>query len=69
VISFWEQGQRDERGPRRRFYQLTQDGLTAGRALLLERRGAVRQRAAQPARRAARPSPAAEIVAMFRWLG
>lgn len=44
VKSFWERDERDERGPRRRFYRLTPGGLDAARALLIERRGSVRQR-------------------------
>ena len=44
VESCWEREERDQRGPRRRFYQLSADGLTAARALLIERRGAIRQR-------------------------
>lgn len=44
VESSWESEDRDERGPRRRFYRLGPDGLAAARALLVERRGAVRQR-------------------------
>ena len=44
VESSWESEERDERGPRRRFYRLDPGGLTAARALLVERRGAVRQR-------------------------
>ena len=49
VESWWEDVP-DGRGPRRRFYQLTPDGLTAARALLMERRGAVLQRTAERAR-------------------
>jgi PadR family transcriptional regulator PadR len=44
VDSHWERAERGERGPRRRFYRLNPDGLSAARALLLDRRGAVRQR-------------------------
>jgi PadR family transcriptional regulator, regulatory protein PadR len=44
IESEWEIEQRDERGPRRRFYRLTPDGLSAARELLIERRGVVRQR-------------------------
>jgi DNA-binding PadR family transcriptional regulator len=53
VESSWEREERDERGPRRRFYRLSPEGLGAARALLIERRGAVRQRTANsgPARR------------------
>src|SRR5689334_12342880 len=42
VESFWEREERGERGPRRRFYRLGPDGLAAARALLIERRGAIR---------------------------
>jgi PadR family transcriptional regulator, regulatory protein PadR len=61
VDSSWERDERDERGPRRRFYRLNPDGLAAARALLIERRGAVRQRAgkAVPARR---PHPVTEFM-------
>lgn len=44
VASVWEREERGDRGPRRRFYRLSPDGLGAARALLTERRGAVRQR-------------------------
>jgi PadR family transcriptional regulator, regulatory protein PadR len=44
VESAWEREERGERGPRRRFYRLSPDGLCAARALLVERRGAVRRR-------------------------
>jgi PadR family transcriptional regulator PadR len=44
VESSWEREERQERGPRRRFYRLAPDGLAAARVLLIERRGAVRQR-------------------------
>lgn len=47
VDSSWEREERGERGPRRRFYRFTLEGLDAARALLTERRGAVRQRAAR----------------------
>lgn len=52
VESSWEREERGERGPRRRFYRFTLQGLDAARALLTERRGAVRQRSAsaRPAR-------------------
>ena len=48
IDSAWEREQRGDRGPRRRFYRLTPDGLAAARDLLVERRGAVRQRGDQP---------------------
>lgn len=61
VESFWERAERGERGPRRRFYRLSADGLGAARALLIERRGAVRQRTGRgPAVR--RWGPAAEFL-------
>jgi PadR family transcriptional regulator, regulatory protein PadR len=65
VKSSWEREERDERGPRRRFYQLSPDGLTAARALLIERRGAVRQRTGKgaPARR---PRPVAEFLLFWQ---
>src|ERR1700721_2060605 len=40
----WERDDRDERGPRRRFYRLSSDGLTAARELLKKNRGVIRQR-------------------------
>jgi|SRR5580658_1283442 PadR family transcriptional regulator PadR len=54
VVSDWERAERD-RGPRRRFYRLSGGGLTAARDLLVERRGAIRQRTARPGTRRARP--------------
>ena len=65
VESSWESEERDERGPRRRFYRLAPDGLAAARALLTERRGAVRQRTgkAVPARS---PDPVTEPVFLRR---
>ena len=60
VQSAWESGERGERGPRRRFYRLSPDGLGAARALLAERRGAVRQRTAKAAPRR-RPSTVSEF--------
>ena len=44
IESGWEREERGGRGPRRRFYRLSPDGLSAARDLLTERRGAVRQR-------------------------
>jgi DNA-binding PadR family transcriptional regulator len=44
VESSWEREERDERGPRRRFYRLSPNGFAAARALLIERRGTVRRR-------------------------
>lgn len=60
VESAWETEERDERGPRRRFYRLGPDGLAGARTLLIERRGAVRQRTgkAAPVRG---PSPVTEF--------
>lgn len=49
VESHWELDEPSARGPRRRFYRLNPDGLGAARALLLERRGVVRQRTGRPA--------------------
>jgi PadR family transcriptional regulator, regulatory protein PadR len=52
----WESDERDERGPRRRFYRLSPDGFEAASALLAERRGGVRPRAARkPTTKARRP--------------
>lgn len=62
VESWWEDAP-DGRGPRRRFYQLTPDGLIAARDLLLERRGALRRRTAQGA-----PSRPGKPVVTFRAL-
>jgi DNA-binding PadR family transcriptional regulator len=47
VESSWEREERGDRGPRRRFYRFSSDGLAAARALLAERRGVVRQRTAR----------------------
>jgi DNA-binding PadR family transcriptional regulator len=60
VGSSWEREERGERGPRRRFYRFSPEGLDAARALLTERRGAVRQRTAttSPARE---PRPVTEF--------
>jgi PadR family transcriptional regulator, regulatory protein PadR len=41
VASEWETGDRAARGPRRRFYELSPDGLIQARQLLTERRGTV----------------------------
>lgn len=64
IESSWERDERDERGPRRRFYQLAPDGLAAARALLVERRGAVRQRTGKGVPGSS-PNPVTEPV-MFR---
>src|SRR5215472_7814204 len=42
--SRWETSTSDARGPRRRFYRLSPDGLSGARTLLMDRRGVVRQR-------------------------
>jgi DNA-binding PadR family transcriptional regulator len=65
VESCWEREEREERGPRRRFYKLSPDGLVAARTLLIDRRGAVRPRSSRgaPARR---PSPVTEFVLLWR---
>lgn len=60
VESSWEREERGERGPRRRFYRFTLEGLDAARALLTERRGAVRQRAARSTL-ARQPRPVTEF--------
>jgi PadR family transcriptional regulator PadR len=65
VESSWEREERDERGPRRRFYRLVPDGLAAARALLAERRGAVRQRA-RTGVPAGRPDPVTGLVFLRR---
>jgi PadR family transcriptional regulator PadR len=39
AVSAWEDGSAGDRGPRRRFYRLSPDGLAGARALLAERRG------------------------------
>lgn len=58
VVSEWELGEPSARGPRRRFYRLSPEGLGGARALLLARRGTIRQRAGSPARGfAPRPAP------------
>lgn len=65
VESSWEREERDERGPRRRFYWLSSDGLSAARALLIERRGAVRQRTASNVP-ASRPRLVVDFVLFWR---
>jgi PadR family transcriptional regulator PadR len=55
VDSRWEREERDDRGPRRRLYRLSLDGLGAARELLLDRRSAIRQRTDRPATRRPRP--------------
>jgi len=59
VESSWEREEQGDRGPRRRFYRLSPDGLGEARALLTERRGAVRQRSGA-GRLAWRADPVAE---------
>jgi PadR family transcriptional regulator, regulatory protein PadR len=65
VESFWEREERGERGPRRRFYRFSPDGLAAARALLTERRGAVRQRTARETT-GARRHPVTEVASSRR---
>ncbi|MCG8917991.1 PadR family transcriptional regulator [Actinokineospora sp. PR83] len=58
VVSEWELDEPSARGPRRRFYRLSPDGLGGARALLVEHRGAVRQRTSTPSRGfVPRPAP------------
>jgi DNA-binding PadR family transcriptional regulator len=64
IESSWERDERDERGPRRRFYRLAPDGLAAARALLIARRGAIRQRTGKGVP-GLNPSPVTEFV-LFR---
>jgi DNA-binding PadR family transcriptional regulator len=61
VESCWEREERGERGPRRRFYRLSPDGLAGARALLTERRGVVRQRTGSRGP-AGSPNPAVELL-------
>lgn len=63
VESEWEREERG-RGPRRRFYRLSPDGLGQARALLMERRGAIRQRGDESS---ARPLPGATVRPIFPW--
>jgi PadR family transcriptional regulator PadR len=65
VVSSWEREERDERGPRRRFYRFSPGGLGSARALLTERRGAVRQRTAQGTPRRS-PNPVTEFAPLRR---
>jgi DNA-binding PadR family transcriptional regulator len=37
--SYWEEADAASRGPRRRFYRLTPEGMAGARALIVERRG------------------------------
>jgi len=41
ATSYWEETDAASRGPRRRFYRLTPDGMARARALVVERRGKV----------------------------
>lgn len=65
VESSWEREERGDRGPRRRFYRFSPEGLETARTLLTERRGAVRQRTAEgtPARK---PHPVTESASDWR---
>ena len=63
VDSCWEREERGERGPRRRFYRLSLDGLAGARALLTERRGTVRQRTGSRAP-AGSPHPVTELLCL-----
>ena len=45
VDSEWETGEREDRGPRRRFYRLNPDGMAAARVLRAERRPSSTSRA------------------------
>jgi DNA-binding PadR family transcriptional regulator len=67
IESRWEREERDERGPRRRFYQLSPDGLVAARALLTERRGTIRLRTGKSAP-ARSPNPVTGLM-LFGWAG
>lgn len=55
VESDWEREERGERGPRRRFYEMTADGHAAARDLLAEQRRAAPERTWPPRARPARP--------------
>lgn len=65
VESCWERDERGDRGPRRRFYRFSPEGFEAARALLIERRGAVRQRTERSAP-AHTPHPVTESVSSWR---
>src|SRR5215468_7568637 len=41
ACSYWEETDAASRGPRRRFYQLTPEGMAGARVLIAERRGKV----------------------------
>ncbi|HUN31233.1 MAG TPA: helix-turn-helix transcriptional regulator [Trebonia sp.] len=60
VESSWEREERGDRGPRRRFYRFSPEGLGAARILLAERRGAVRQRTGRGGS-ASKPRPEAGL--------
>jgi PadR family transcriptional regulator PadR len=51
AISEWELGDPATRGPRRRFYRLSPEGLTAARSLLDQRRPSSKPASHAPARR------------------
>lgn len=55
VVSEWEAGDPAARGPRRRFYRLSPDGMAAARTVLAERRSARRGAGRLP-----RPLPGTE---------
>ncbi len=59
VTSCWELDEPSARGPRRRFYRLSPDGLGGARALLTHHRGTVRQRTG-PTFRGLAPNPVPE---------
>jgi PadR family transcriptional regulator PadR len=48
VESEWEANEQMARGPRRRFYRLTPDGLAGARSLVAERRGSPRSARLRP---------------------
>jgi PadR family transcriptional regulator, regulatory protein PadR len=63
VIGEWESPERGERGPRRRFYRLSPDGLRAASALLAERRGGTRSRVTRdPTTNVRRPAVTLAVV-------
>ena len=65
VESSWEREERGDRGPRRRFYRFSPDGLAAARTLLTVRRGAVSQRTARGTT-ARKPRPVTESASSQR---
>jgi PadR family transcriptional regulator PadR len=48
VESEWEASEQTARGPRRRFYRLTPDGLAGARSLVNERRGSTQSARLRP---------------------